>query len=242
VSHVSRCPEGIHLFTDHEEKEGKESFPFIHSYTLNIEIEVGQVGQQRTNRRAHAPSGGAHASAPSAGSPIAVLSPGVLSLSSMTPPIEKSHIVRTSTSSRGPRAPARLTSFEELPLRQFVTEDSADAITVLLRHVNDWADVLCDPATRDVARVEMLATMIATQRAKLVLLETRRDDAIEQRDLGGVMMLEKAIDSGSRRLMALTAEHRLSCSTGQRSLNVTTIAVGHGQQVNVAAGFPGELR
>ncbi len=196
----------------------------------------------RANRCADALAGGAQPSAPSAASRVTVLAPDALSSSSMTPPTEKSHIISAPTPGHGSKAPARLTFMDELPLRQFVDERSGDAVAVILRQVNAWADFLCDPATRDVARVEMLATMLATQRAKLVLLETRRDDAIEQRDLGGVMMLERAIDSGSRRLMALTAEHRLSCSTGQRSLNVTTIAVGHGQQVNVAASFPGEPR
>ena len=158
----------------------------------------------------------------------------------MTNPDEKCHVMTISPPPAG--QPRKLSFLDELPLREFIDERSGDAIMVVVRQVNAWADGMTAPATRDAERVEMLATMIAVHRAKLLLLEARRDDAVEQRDVVGAAMLEKALEGTSRRLVALVAEHRASCSNGHRSVNVTTIAVGDGQQVNVAAGFAQEPR
>ncbi len=123
---------------------------------------------------------------------------------------------------------------DELALREFVSGEP-DAWGTLLEQVNHWAHSLYDDADRDDARRRMIARMIASQRAKSLLLEAKRDECLVKRDFAAVGVLDRLLDGTSRRLVALLAEHRQSCGGGQRSVTVTAVAVNRADTVNVLA-------
>lgn len=57
-----------------------------------------------------------------------------------------------------------------------------------------WANALYDRVDRDDARMRLPARSIATARAKVLLLQARRDELLAQRDEPGVCLLQRVLD------------------------------------------------
>ena len=136
------------------------------------------------------------------------------------------------------RAAQPLSSLDELAFRRFVTGEPA-AWADFLAEINQWANDLADPAGQDDVRRQLLARMIASHRAKALVLEATRDECLKRRSFEDVFVLERLLDGTMRRLTTLLAEHRHASAAGQRSVNVTAVAVGGASQVNVVAGAGG---
>lgn len=155
----------------------------------------------------------------------------------MTDPAEKRHAIEFVEGARPgtPGVKLGLSSVDELALREFVGGEPK-AWDVLIKQVSHWAHSLYERDDRDDARMRMLARMIASHRAKALMLEAKRDEALVVRDFQATAMLDKVLDGTMKRLLALLEEHRRACGAGQRSVSVTAVAVNRVDTVNVVAG------
>lgn len=128
-----------------------------------------------------------------------------------------------------------LTSLEVTLLNTGITGE-ADAKQTLRKQVEDWAGRLSHVDTRNEGRVRYLARMISVLRAKMLVHETLREEALTHGTFDQALLLEHLLESETRRLLLLTREHRHECGGGTRVVKVTAIAVGDRPQVNVVAG------
>lgn len=114
-----------------------------------------------------------------------------------------------------------------------------EAGRAFLRQLDEWAGQLAHPDLRNEGRLRHLARMIAALRTKLLHHETLREEALHKGDLGTALTLDRLVESGTRRLIALVREHREECLGGARTVKVAAVAVGARSQVNVIAGRTG---
>jgi hypothetical protein len=112
----------------------------------------------------------------------------------------------------------------------FATNDAANA---LWNRLDAWASQLGDPEKRNETRVRHLARMIAVLRAKLLLNERRREEMLHAGDTHFALVLDRVIQTDSRRLEGLLREHRESCRGGARVVQIAAVAVGERPQVSV---------
>lgn len=80
--------------------------------------------------------------------------------------------------------------------------------------------------------MEVIAKDIACERARQLEYSRRLDELLCARDLDAAIVFDRLLNSANRRLCALLAEHRASCSTGHRA----AIVVGHAETIRVQAG------
>ena len=135
------------------------------------------------------------------------------------------------SSSAGPRI--ALSTLERVAAKGLTASDDEAAVPIL-REVLAWAVALDDAATREVARLRFVAKALAACRAKCLVLEQYRDHHLLAGHLAEVRVTQRALDSETRRLALLLAEHRLACAADKRSV---TVAVGRAGTVNIAAGL-----
>jgi hypothetical protein len=110
---------------------------------------------------------------------------------------------------------------------------SEAAMRVLCERINGWAAQLAHPETRGEARVRHLARMIAALRAKLLIHERRRDEAEIAGDSHRALLLDRFLQTDSRRLEALLREHREACRGGVRVVQIAAVAIGDQAHVSV---------
>jgi hypothetical protein len=83
---------------------------------------------------------------------------------------------------------------------------------------------------RNDARIRLAARMITVARVQLQTTELALADAVARRDEQAVAMLTRVLDGMSKRLRVWLDEHRLSCTSGQRSVQV---AIGTAEGVTI---------
>ena len=83
---------------------------------------------------------------------------------------------------------------------------------------------------RSDARIRLAACMITSGRTQLQTLELALAAAVNRGDEKGAALISKTLDGVSRRLAVWLQEHRLSCSSSQRSVSV---AIGSAGQVAI---------
>lgn len=114
---------------------------------------------------------------------------------------------------------------DRLPLEGLIDHDNSKAIIA-------WAGEIATALVgtdRDGARLRLIARSIASERARLTILEAMLDDQLVAKNFAVVRELNPLISSTTRRLCSLLREHQASCANGARA----TIVVGHADQVHV---------
>jgi hypothetical protein len=84
---------------------------------------------------------------------------------------------------------------------------------------------------RDAARLDVIAKAIACERARQLELSRRLDELLLSRDLEAVVVVDRLLTNSNRRVCALLAEHRASCTRGSRA----AVLVAHAETVRVHA-------
>ena len=107
----------------------------------------------------------------------------------------------------------------------------SDDVTEIIADTLETASALSAPGTRDTARRSLIAKAIASERARNLCLARQLDELLLCRDLAAVVVVDRLLNSSSRRLCGLLAEHRASSSSGTR----TAIVVGHAKSIRVEA-------
>ncbi len=85
---------------------------------------------------------------------------------------------------------------------------------------------------RDAARLEVIAKGIACERARQLELARLLDAVTCSRRRKTMVVIDRLLTNSNRRLCALLAEHRASCSNGARA----AVLVAHADYVRVQAG------
>lgn len=125
----------------------------------------------------------------------------------------------------------KLSTLERLAARGMEIGSEDDGAPVL-REILAWAEALDSSATRDAARLRLVSKLLAASRAKSLLIERIRDHHLMAGNAAELRMAQRALDSETKRLAVLLAEHRMACSADKRSV---TVAVGRANTVNIAA-------
>jgi len=85
---------------------------------------------------------------------------------------------------------------------------------------------------RNAARVRLVARAVASERARMLVLQGMLDERLLARDFDGVAAIDRLLTSTTKRLAILLGEHRAACSVGQRP----TVLVGHADAIHVEGG------
>lgn len=134
-------------------------------------------------------------------------------------------------SSHGQTRPLKLSTLERVAAGGLELGCEEDRGPVL-REILAWAEALDAPATRDPARLRLVSKLLATSRAKLLLIERIRDHHLMSGNAAEFRMAQRALDGETKRLAILLSEHRMACAAHARSV---TVAVGQANTINIAA-------
>jgi len=113
---------------------------------------------------------------------------------------------------------------DRLPLTGLVDHDNVKSV---IAWAGEIATALIGP-DRDGARLRLIARSIASERARLAILEAMLDEQVVAKEFGAARELNMLISSTTRRLCALLREHQASCVNGARA----AIVVGHADHVS----------
>lgn len=131
-----------------------------------------------------------------------------------------------------------LSGVELLPLTTGVSADLEGA-ALFWQQVNAWAGELADPEHRDEGRVRHLARMIAALRMKLLTNERRREKALLGDNSQLALVIDRMLQTDSRRLEGLLREHREGSRRGARTVHIAAVAIGQRPEVHVVATHGG---
>ncbi len=128
----------------------------------------------------------------------------------------------------------KLSPMEEVAVAKLITPERA-LVDQMLFEVLVWAEALDDPARRDENRVRLVAKTLAASRAKQLYLEGVRDWHLERNSIEMCRLVQRALDSETRRFGMLLVEHRLNCTVAS-AMRPVSVSVGAVQgNVNIAA-------
>lgn len=122
----------------------------------------------------------------------------------------------------------RLTAIDKLALDALVDPRDVPALTAI---VEASATALAGP-DRNEARLRLVSRAVASQRARMLVLEGLLDEHLAAGKMSTVAEIDKLLLSTTKRLSLLLAEHRAACSAGHRA----TVVVGHADSISVEGG------
>lgn len=122
----------------------------------------------------------------------------------------------------------KLSPLDKLALDALIDPRDVPAVTAM---VEDSSTALSG-SNRNEARIRLVARALASQRARMLILEGLLDERLAAGKMAAVAAIDKLLLSTTRRVAILLAEHRAACSAGHRA----TVVVGHADSISVEGG------
>lgn len=112
-----------------------------------------------------------------------------------------------------------------------MAEGTATALSDLIELARSCAEALSGEGCED-SRVRLLAREVALAKVTLDLMTVAIGERLRANDERGARLADHLANSAARRLVALAAEHRVSCNAGVRPV----VAIGHADFIRVDGG------